>query len=161
MTDGTMGKFELDALESRSLLSAAPVSLAPGLVMDTGAVIQPLAMMVHPLVVTLAKIAGNYGGTVAVTGVHSRPVKVTLKQAANGTLSGTLTSPQDASIKVKITGKVTSKTAFTFKLSNGSHAGGAIAGSGTGTVKGKTLSITMTFVQGGQSGPGKLTLKLV
>jgi hypothetical protein len=157
----TTGMFEMDALESRTLLSAAaPVSLAPGMVMSAGAVVQPLAATVAPLAVTLAKIAGKYSGAVTVTGVHSQPVTVTLKEAANGKLTGTLTTPQDPSIKVKITGKVTSKKAFTITLVGG-HRGGAINGTGTGTIKGTTLTIKMTFVQGGQNFPGKLTLKKV
>lgn len=151
--------FELEAMESRTLLSAAPVYLAPPREMDAGAVVQPVSVLASPLVKALAKIAGKYSGTVVVTGVHTRPVNVTLKESASGKLSGTLTSPQDDSIKVKISGKVTSTKKFSFTLSNGSHAGGAIAGSGTGSVKGTTLSITMTFVQGGQNIPGKLTLR--
>ena len=149
--------FELDTLESRMFLSAAVVG--PGILMpDTTAVTYALATGAQPLAVTLAKIAGTYTGSVVVTGVHTRPVKVVLKEAANGTLSGTLTTPQDASIKVKVTGKVKNATTFTITLT-GNHSGGSINGTGTGTIKGKTLTIKMNFVQGGSIFPGKLTLK--
>ncbi len=158
MRDVMLRAFELDALEARSLLSAVPIEVAPLFQANVEAVVQPLTARVSPLAKALAKIAGNYTGTVAVTGVHTRPVNVTLKETSKGALTGTLTSPQDSSIKVKITGKVTSTKAFTFTLSNGSHPGGAIAGSGTGSIKGKKLTIKMNFVQGSTSTPGTLTL---
>jgi hypothetical protein len=157
MNDGVQSKFELDALEPRTLLSVAAVNAAPSLSMDIGAVVQPLAAF-HPLAVVLGKIAGTYTGSILVSGIHTQPVKVVLKEAKNGTLSGTLTTPNDPSIKVRVTGKVTSRTKFTIKLLGG-HRGGSINGSGTGTIRGKTLTAKMTFVQGGRSFPGTLSLK--
>jgi hypothetical protein len=159
MTDGRISPFYMDALESRTLLSAAPVSLATPPHANAGATVMPLGASLAPLATTLANIAGKYSGSVTVTGVHTQPVKVTLKQGSNGKLTGTLTTPQDPSIKVKITGKVTSRKAFSFTLSNGTHPGGAIAGSGTGAIKGTSLTIKMNFVQGGTSTPGRITLK--
>jgi hypothetical protein len=149
------------ALVSGTLSSAAPASATPGPVLDAAASIEPSAVPIEPMAVALGKIAGNYSGSVVVTGVHTRPVKVTLKQAANGTLTGTATSTQDTRIKITVTGKVTSATAFTFKLSGGTHGGGVIAGSGTGTIKGKTLAVKVTFVQGTRKIPGTLSLKKI
>ncbi len=118
---------------------------------------------ITPLATLRANLVGKWKGTVTVTGVHSQPVAVNIsKQTSIGRLSGVLTTSQDSSIRVTFSGvsKANRKVSVVLK---GTHPGGSIDGSGTGKVStnGKTLSITMTFVQNGRNLPGTLILKRV
>lgn len=108
----------------------------------------------------LLNLTGNWAGTVNVVGVHSRPVTLTIsKQASNGKLKGTLIPVQDTSIHVAFSGQLKTNRSISVKLV-GSHSGGAINGSGTGKVSpdGKSINVSMKFVQGTQTFKGSLVL---
>ena len=143
-----------ETLESRSLLSAAPVHAAAALHADPQAVIQTLATK-------LPKINGNYSGSIIVNGVHTRGITLSItKQTAKGAFSGVLTSTQDASIKVTVTGTVTGAKTFTIKL-KGTHSGGPINATGTGTIAKGKLSSPLTFTQGSSGFSGSISVKKV
>jgi len=143
-----------ESLESRSLLSAAPVHVAAALHVDPQAIVQPLATK-------LPKITGNYSGSLVVNGVHTRGITLSItKQTAKGVFSGVLTSTQNASIKVTVTGTVTGAKTFTIKL-KGTHSGGPINATGAGTIAKGKLSSPLKFTQGSSIFSGSISLKKV
>lgn len=149
--------LSLESLETRSLLSSVPLAplpvhfdvpalvapATPGGLHNAAAVLSPLASA------ALRNVVGAYNGSMAVTGVHTQTVKVTIsKQTAAGVITGTLTSTLNPAVKLAITGKVLPGNKIRMTLvGGGTHGGGAIAGTGTGTiaVSGRHITLNLSF----------------
>jgi hypothetical protein len=146
-----------ESLEGRTFLSAVPQTASLNAKpQSTAAISAPITALA-----VLPKVTGKWNGTIKVTGVHNQPVTLNItKQTSKGALSGTLTTSADPSIKVAFTGTVKADSTFTVKLV-GSHSGGAINGTGKGKLAStkKSVTVTMTWTQGGFSLPGSLVLK--
>jgi hypothetical protein len=144
-----------ESLESRSLFSVTPIAAGP--------VAEPsLAFTIAPLA-KVAKLIGTWKGSINVVGVHSQPVTLVINaQNSTGALTGVLTTPADKSIHVKFRGTLKAKGVVTISLA-GTHGGGPINGSGTGTLKAASTKITfvMAWKQGGHTFAGTLVLKKV
>ena len=149
-----------ESLEGREFLSATIGGIPQVHSQPVG---NPVTMSLNASSQTLAAIQsvkGTWNGTLSVTGVHDRPVTIKItKQAANGTVTGQLTTSLDPSIVVAVSGKVKANGGLSISLV-GAHSGGAINGTGTGKLgsTAKTMSFKLSFVQGGQSFPGTITL---
>jgi hypothetical protein len=144
-----------ESLEGRTLMSVSPVAL------QSAERAQPALVTIVPF--AIPKIVAKYKGTISIPGIHAQSVTITIKkETATGKLTGTLVANADPSIVVKVTGKVTASRKVTLVLT-GSHSGGSINGTGTGklSANGKTMTISMVFVQGGMNFNGTLTLKRV
>ena len=143
----------IEALEGRRLFTATSAGIQSTHVAAPTAVAQPL-------VAAIQKITGTWNGTLHVSGVHDRPITITITgQTSRGTLSGTLTTSLDPSIIVTLTGRIRANRHVSFTL-NGVHSGGVINGSGSGTItaNGKHISVGLLFMQGSQGFPGSLTI---
>ena len=108
----------------------------------------------------LVNVVGSYTGAIVIPGVaHNRAVNVSItRQSKTGSFKGVLIPTADTTIHVAVSGTVSAGGKFTIKLV-GTHSGGSINGTGTGTI-GKTggLVAKVTFVQSGQKFPGTLKL---
>lgn len=117
----------IEQLEYRRLLSASPATeLAPA----------PINAPVQQAVLAaLTNLLGSYSGTLAVSGVHTRAVKASItSQAAEGSFQGTVTDASRTTTVANISGKIAADNTMTMTMSGGgSHPGGTIAGTGTGT----------------------------
>jgi hypothetical protein len=142
-----------ESLETRTLFSVTPIVAGPPADPTSAISITPF--------VALKKMIGTWKGSLTVVGIHSRPCKLVItKQTGSGKITGILTTPQDPTIHVALTGKVKSNGKVSITLV-GSHLAGPINGTGTGKLKsgGKAITFTMVWSQNGATFPGSLTLK--
>jgi hypothetical protein len=148
-------KAFFESLESRSLLSVSP-SFAGPTPPQSGEVI-------YSTLAVLPSVLGTWKGTLTLPGVHSKTVKIRINaQTHTGKVSGILTTTQDPSIRVTVTGKVTSTGRLYLTLAGG-HGGGAINGTGNGKLKvGNTkVTLAMVFTQNGANYDGTISLHKV
>ncbi len=146
----------IESLESRSLMSASPflAPAAPSHGVAPSGVFATLA-------VTIPSVVGTWSGTLALPGVHNQPVKITFStQSSRGILTGTLRTAANSSIRVAVTGRVTSTGVVAVTL-GGKHSGGPINGSGSGRLRSGNTRVTLAinFTQGGKVFPGTITLR--
>lgn len=142
----------LESLESRQLFSGSVSLVIPGETASTFSVFQPLAV--------LQNVVGTWKGTLTLAGVHTKTVKVKIaSQTHTGKVAGVLTTSLDPSIRVAVTGKVTTSGRLYLTL-GGSHSGGSINGTGNGKLKLSTTKVTlaMTFTQNGADYSGTISL---
>lgn len=145
-----------EALEGRMFLSAAPLTVGQPLLVSSAALVQPL--------VTTVSIPGRYTGNIVVTGIHARPVTLTLARRTATRFVGTLTATQDPTIRVptvvRVTGQAANGRRFITITFNGTHGNGAIVGTGAGviTATGRLKVLNFVFVQNNQPFPGTVVL---
>ena len=151
-----MPKF-FETLESRTFLSAAPLTMGIPLLASSATLVQP--------VVAPVSVQGAYSGSISVTGIHAQPVTLTLrKRAVPAKFVGTLVATQDPTIQVRTVVKVTGRAAngkrFITISFGGTHSNGAIVGTGSGiiTPAGNLRVLNFSFIQNGQSFPGTVVL---
>jgi hypothetical protein len=158
--------LQFERLEARQLLSASPSAgpaplagaalAAPANAIGDG-VGQSAAVSLPTA--KLARIVGHYSGSIVVPGLHI-PLKATITQeTATGAITGTLRTPANPRVRAKITGEVLAGNEFSFTVS-----GGAIAGTGTGTIatNGRHVTLTVNFtLTRPVSATGTLTLRKV
>lgn len=145
-----------EALESRTFLSAAALTLGQPLLAVSPTLVQPL--------VTPVGIPGTYSGSINVIGIHTQPVTITLARKTATRFVGTLVPTADATIQVRVvvtkTGQTVGGKRFVTVVFKGTHGNGAINGRGTGVITptGRLRVSNFVFIQGTQPFPGTVNV---